>query len=393
LNNFHFHTPTEIFFGQGQIEKLGDTLIKHGATRVFIIYGSPRIKGNGLFDQVVEQLKSHSLPFTELGGIKPNPRIDSVREGIRLARDFEADFLLPVGGGSTIDAAKAMAAGFFYPGDPWDILQGKEGAAVKQALPLASVLTIAATGTEMNGNAVISNLESVEKLGLSSPLIVPRFSILDPMYTATLPADQTAAGVADIMSHIWEQYFSPTEHTEVQDRLSEALLLTCKEWGPVAVAEPENYHARSNILWASTLALNGLLSAGRSGDWATHMIEHALSAVTDLTHGAGLAILFPHWMSFVLEEKNSQRFVQLATRVWGVDPQGKSMMDVARQGIAATRDFLSSLGLPSTLREVGVQEEDLDLMAQKSLVWGPPMGDFGQLDLAGIREIFQRAYA
>jgi alcohol dehydrogenase YqhD (iron-dependent ADH family) len=392
MNNFHFYTPTEIFFGQGQIRNLGRELVKQGATKVLVLYGSDRIKKSGLFAQVEEQLGSVSLPFTSLGGIEPNPRIDSVREGIRIAREFGADFLLPVGGGSVIDAAKAMAAGFYYPGDPWDVVQGKKEAKVKEALPLAAILTIAATGTEMNGNSVISNLETVEKLGLSSDLIIPKFSILDPEYTSTLPPFQTAAGVADIMSHIWEQYFSPTEHTEIQDRLSEALLLTCIEWGPVAVKDPENYHARSNILWASTLALNGLLSAGRGGDWATHMMEHALSAVTDVTHGAGLAILFPNWMSFVLQESNVQRFIQLATRVWGIDPTGKSEMQIAQEGIEATRAFLNSLGLPATLKEIGAEEKDLDIMAQKSLVWGPPMGDFGQLDLKGIREIFQRAY-
>jgi alcohol dehydrogenase YqhD (iron-dependent ADH family) len=215
---------------------------------------------------------------------------------------------------------------------------------------------------------------------------------LDPNHTFSLPAWQTAAGVADIMSHIWEQYFSPTEHTEVQDRLSEALLLVCKEWGPVAVKEPENYDARANILWASTLALNGLLSAGRSGDWATHMIEHALSAVTDLTHGAGLAILFPNWMTQILKEANTERFVQLATRVWGVETGGKSDLQIARDGIVATREFLSSLGLPKSLKEAGAKEKDLDIMAEKSLIWGPPMGDFGQLDLEGIREILRRSW-
>jgi hypothetical protein len=296
------------------------------------------------------------------------------------------DFILAVGGGSVLDSAKAIAAGFYYQGDPWYFYIKK--ASVKNALPIGTILTLPATGSEMNGNSVISDEVTESKLAIGSLLLYPKFSILDPTYTFSLPPEQTAAGVVDIMSHIFEQYFSPESGTAVPDRLAEALLKVCIHYGPIALAEPQNYEARANILWAGSLALNGLISYGKTGDWATHTIEHELSAIYDITHGVGLALLTPFWMEYVLSEQTVKKFVVYAQNVWGIVLNDD--FAAARLAIDKTREFFKSIGMPTTLRAVGIDEQRLEEMAQKAIRFGAP-GNFKKLNSADVLQILKNA--
>lgn len=383
--NFTFENPTRIFFGKGQIKRLGEE-VKRYAQRVLLLYGGGSIKANGIYDQVVAALSEGGISYVELGGVKPNPRIDSVREGVRLCRENDLQLVLAVGGGSVIDCAKTIAAGVYYNGDPWDFFIRR--ARIAQALPVGVVLTLAATGSEMNNNAVISNDETREKKGLSSNLLFPRFAILDPAYTYTVPPLQTAAGVADIMSHVFEQYFSANSDAYLQDRMCEAVLKTCIHYGPIACAEPDNYEARANLMWASTIGLNGILSVGKLTDWATHMMEHEVSALYDVTHGVGLAILTPYWMEYVLDEATVSRFALYARNVWGLT--GGDEQELARQGIEKTRSFFKLLGLPATLSEVGVKEDSLELMAERA-VGGGTLGRLRKLSKEDVFRILKNA--
>lgn len=384
--NFDLSIPTTIHFGKGKIDKLADAVQQRG-TRILLTYGGKSIKENGLYASVTDILKKHAIPFIELSGIKPNPSITSVREGVRLCKEHDLDFILAVGGGSVIDASKAIAAGACYDGDPWDFCMRK--ALVKKALKIGTILTLAATGSEMNGGAVISNEETLEKRGMGSPILRPAFSILDPEYTCTVPPHQTAAGTADIMSHVFEQYFSPTPHTFVQDRLAEALLLTCIEYGPIAYKYPNHYEARAQLMWASTLALNGILSAGKMGDWSTHMIEHEVSAVYDITHGTGLAIITPAWMEHVLSADTLPKFTTYARNVWNIHESDDTT--AAKKAIAATRDFFTSLGIPSRLRDVGVENTRFGEMADKAMAFGD-LGNFKKLTRNNIITILENSY-
>ncbi len=387
MQNFTFHAPTVIYFGKGQIEKLGDAVAAYGK-RTLIVYGSERVRKSGLLDRAAAQLKQKGIESFELGGVQPNPRIDLVREGVRLCRELKIDFVLAVGGGSVLDSAKAVAAGSKYDGDAWDFYARKARAA--EALPVGAVLTLAATGSEMNGNSVISNPGTEEKHAIGETCLLPKFSILDPELTYTVPAYQTAAGIVDIMSHVYEQYFSPTPDTFVQDRLSEAVLKTCVEFGPVALRKPDDYNARANILWAGTLALNGLLSQGKTGDWATHGIEHVLSGIYDVTHGAGLAVLTPHWMNYVLDDTNAGRFYDHAVNVWNVAPSNDRIA-VSKEGIRRMAEFFASLGMPETLRELGVEESRLENMAAKTVTSGNK-GSLKTLGKADVLAILKAAY-
>lgn len=384
--NFDLSLPTTIHFGKGKIDKLSDAIKLHG-TRVLLTYGGKSIKENGLYASVTDILKKHAIPFIELSGIKPNPSITSVRDGVRLCKEHDLDFILAVGGGSVIDASKAIAAGACYDGDPWDFCMRK--APVKKALKLGTILTLAATGSEMNGGAVISNEETLEKRGMGSPILRPVFSILDPEYTCSVPPHQTAAGTADIMSHVFEQYFSPTPNTFVQDRLAEALLMTCIEYGPIAYNNPNDYEARAQLMWASTLALNGILSAGKMGDWSTHMIEHEVSAIYDITHGTGLAIITPAWMEHVLSADTLPKFVTYAHNVWNIRESDDT--STAKKAIAATRDFFTSLGIPSRLRDVGVENTRFGEMADKAMAFGE-LGNFKKLTRDDIIVILENSY-
>ena len=387
MRNFAFALPTNVHFGRGKIEVLPRAISEYGS-RVLLVYGGGSIKKSGLYDQIIKLFEENKIFYKELSGVQPNPRVASVRAGAALCREHKLDFVLAVGGGSIIDCAKVIAAAVDYAGDPWDFCLRK--AAIKTALPLGSVLTLAATGSEMNNGAVISNDETDEKLPVMSKALLPKFAVLDPVYTFSVPQNQTAAGTADIFSHVLEQYFGPVAEAFLTDRISEAVLKTCIHYGPVAIREPENYEARANLMWASTLGLNGLLQTGKTpGDWATHMIEHEVSAIYDITHGLGLAVITPAWMRHVLDEATVGRFAQYARNVWEIsDADDQS---AAEAGIAKTAEFFSSLGLASGLSECGVAAERLPEMAAKAVRFGP-LGALKQLDQAAVLEILNAAF-
>ena len=400
MNNFNLCVPTDIRFGKGQIECLPGELRKYGS-RVLLVYGGGSIKRSGLYDKVIQLLgkscsnnDGHSADnerraFTifELSGISPNPKISSVREGVKLCRENHVDVLLAIGGGSCIDASKAIAAGALYEGDPWDLVIDKTKA--NGALPVVDILTISATGSESNPGAVISNEETKEKLELNMPCLYPRLSICDPTYLYTLPAKQTAAGVADIIAHVFEQYFQPNDEAYITDRISEAVLKTCFHYGSIALKEPENYEARSNLMWAATLGLNHILTVGKGGAWSCHPIEHELSAFYDVTHGYGLAVITPAWMRYVLSSKTKDRFAMYAENVWEIteesleesgahtDGEVSGMnhtvhdnldkrdftMEIAKAGIEKTAEFFRSMGLPTKLSDMGIGDEHFSEMA------------------------------
>lgn len=361
MENFKFHAATEIYFGKGQIENIKNIIERYGKN-VLLTFGGGSIKKNGIYDTVFKLLKDCNI--IELGGVEPNPRIGTVRKGIELCKQNNIDVVLAVGGGSTIDCSKLIAAGYYYDGDPWDLVKDKTR--IKKALPLVTILTIAATGSEMNGTAVISNPETNEKLGTSSTVMQPKASILDPEYTFTLPAIQTAAGIADIMSHVLENYFNSNTGVYLQSKICESLLKTCIKYGPIALKEPKNYEARSNIMWASTLGLNGLCAAGKTGGWTCHPIEHELSAFYDITHGVGLAIITPRWMRYILSKYTVDKFVDYAVNVWGIDSNGDKY-DIANKGIDATEKFFTDLGIPMNLGKLGIDDSLLEKMSHATV--------------------------
>lgn len=384
MKPFTFHNPTKLIFGKGQIEQLRQEVPRYGK-KVLLVYGGGSIKRNGLYDEVMAILAGIGADVVELPGVEPNPRVSTVRKGVDLCRKEGVEFLLAVGGGSVIDCTKAIAAGVKFDGDPWEFITKK--AVVTDALPFGVILTLAATGSEMNAGSVITNWETKEKYGWGSPVTFPQFSILDPTYTITVPKEHTVYGIVDMMSHVFEQYFHHTPNTPLQDRMCEAVLNTVIEAAPKLVNDLENYELRETIMYSGTIALNGFLQMGVRGDWATHNIEHAVSAVYDIPHGGGLAILFPNWMKHVLDE-NVSRFAQLAVRVFGVDPAGKAERDVALEGIERLRAFWSSLGAPSRLMDYGIGDEQLELMADKAMAFGE-FGHFKKLNRDDVLAILR----
>ena len=357
MENFVFHASTEMFFGKDQINNLPDILNRYGKN-VLLAYGGGSIKRNGIYDKVLNLLSDFNI--FELEGIEPNPRIGTVRRGATSVKENNIDVILAVGGGSTIDCSKLVAATKYYNGDPWDLV--KDPSKITGALPIVTILTLAATGSEMNSNAVISNPETNEKLGLGSKHLLPKASILDPVYTYTLPTIQTAAGTADIMSHVIEQYFSDNKDTYLQDRFSEGILKSCIKYCPIALAEPTNYEARANLMWASSMALNGLCEMGKTHEWSCHPIEHELSAFYDITHGVGLAIITPHWMRHILTEATVDKFVDYAVNVWDL-PMKENKFELAEEGIKATADFFAKCGIPMNLGKLGIDDMLIDKMA------------------------------
>ena len=357
MDNFHFYSPTYFVFGKDGENQAGSLVKRFGGTKVLIHYGGGSVVRSGLLDRVKASLNAEGIGFTELGGVKPNPRSGLVYEGINLSRKENIDFILAVGGGSTIDSSKAIAAGAVYEGDFWDFYCGKP---ILKALPVGTVLTIAAAGSEGSGDSVITKEEGMFKRGASGEGIRPRFSILNPELTETLPPYQTACGITDIMAHLYERYLTNSKDVEVTDRLIEALLITMKNEGPKVIADPNNYEARANIMWAGTMAHTNSCGVGRSQDWNSHNIEHELSALYDCAHGAGLAVTMPAVFKYVMDH-DVARFTQVANRVWGVD--------TAEEGIEAFRSFLISIGMPSTLGELGGKEEDIPVLV-KNLCYG-----------------------
>ncbi len=382
MKNFNFAAPTKILFGKNKTDELAEEIKLYG-NKVLFAYGAGSIKKTGLYDKVINQLKKAGAEYFELSGIKPNPRLNSVIEGISICRKNSVDFILAVGGGSVIDCCKAIAAGVPYSGDPWDFTIRK--AEVVNPLPLGTILTLSATGSEMNGNAVISRDDTQEKRALSHDSLRPKFSILDPTLTYTVNKWQTSAGTVDIMSHIFEQYFTTDKGTYVQDAIAEAILKTCVKYGPVALENPEDYEARANLMWASSLALNGLTGTGKFfGDWASHTIEHELSAIYDLTHGAGLAILFPAWMEYVLDEKRAPKIAQMARSVFNVS--AKDDVEAAKAGIQALKQFFTDLGMPLKLSEVDIPADHFERMAKNACIFGP-IGMYKRLGPEQVKEI------
>ena len=366
MKNFTYSIPTVIHFGEGQIKKLGGEIAAR-AHKVLLIYGGGSVKRSGVYDAAVAQLKAGGIEWAELSGVEPNPRIATAREGVRLCREHKLDGVLALGGGSVIDCAKCVAAGALYSGDPWDFSAGK--AVPEKALPLFTVLTMAATGSEMDNIAVMSNPETNQKEAFSGPCCYPAVSILDPTYTYSLPAFQTAAGTADIMSHTFENYFSPIETSYLADSMAEAILRSCIQYGPKAIETPDDYEARANLMWNASWAINGFLDMGKPVAWSVHRMEHELSAFYDITHGVGLAILTPNWMRYVLSVKTEHRFARYGMAVWGLDAS-LSPRVLAETAIQKTRDFFSSMGLPATLAEVGIGPEHFGEMARKARTGG-----------------------
>ena len=383
MNNFRFYAPTDIRFGKGQAECLPEELGKYGK-RILMVYGGGSIKRSGLYDKLRELLKDFEI--FELPGIEPNPKITSVRKGVELCKKEQIDVILAVGGGSCIDASKNIACGAFYEGDPWDLVLDRTK--ITEALPLAVVLTICATGSEMNNGAVISNEATNEKLEMGADVLYPKLSICDPTYLYTLPPAQTAAGTADIMSHVLEQYFQPCDTAWLTDRLSEEVLKTCIRYCPAALKDPENYEARANLMWASTLGLNHLLTAGKGGAWSCHPMEHQLSAFYGITHGVGLAILTPAWMRYVLCDRTVDRFALYARQVWDVDLEDR--YQAAEEGIRRTESFFREIGLPSTLTQVGIGREHFQEMAERAVeVSGIATRSYYHLGAEDIVKIFE----
>lgn len=386
MQNFTYYNPTKLIFGRNQIEQLKKEVPNYGK-KVLLVYGGGSIKRNGLYDQVINILNDIGCDIYELPGVEPNPRISTVRKGVEICKNEGIEFLLAVGGGSVIDATKAIAAGAKYDGDPWDLVIKK--AFAQDALPFGTVLTLAATGSEMNSGSVITNWETNEKYGWGSPLVFPKFSILDPVNTFTVPKDQTIYGIVDMMSHVFEHYFHLEENTPVQDGMCEAILKTVMETAPKLLDDLESYEHRKTILYCGTMALNGMVNMGFRGDWATHNLEHAVSAVYDIPHGGGLAILFPHWMKHNLSVK-PERFKQLAIRVFGVDPAGKTDEEIGLEGIDKLREFWNSLGAPSRLADYDIDDSKLDILVDRAMKNGE-FGNFKRLNAEDCRAIYTAA--
>ena len=364
MNNFDLYLNTHVFFGREATSNIPQNINCYG-NRVLMVYGGGSIFKNGVYEEVTTILQNGGIEYIELGGIDPNPRIASVREGAKICKENNIDVVLAVGGGSTVDCAKAIAAAACYSGDAWDLVLDKSK--VTKALPIFVVLTVAATGSEMDCGAVISNPETKDKYDFDSPWMRPSCAFMDPTHTFTVPKKQTAAGTVDIMSHVLEAYFSRAQGF-MQDRIAEALLKTCIVNGNIALDNPTDYDARANLMWASSWAINGLTSCGKGQAWSVHQIEQMLSGYYDITHGVGLAILTPVWMEYVLDESSVDKFAEYAKNVWDVDDNDK--WNAAREGIRKTRECFTSWGMPTKLSELDIDDRYFRDMAQKAAVRG-----------------------
>ena len=388
MENFTFYSPTYFVFGKEEENNTGKYVKRFGGSRVLIHYGGGSVVRSGLLDRVKASLEAEGISYVELGGVKPNPRSGLVYEGIELCRKEKVDFVLAVGGGSTIDSSKAIAAGTLYDGDFWDYYQGKM---VEEALPIGTVLTIAAAGSEGSPDSVITKEEGMLKRGGHGEALRPSFSILNPALTQTLPAYQTACGVTDIMAHLFERYFTNTKDVEVTDRVIEGLLSTMIHEAPKVMADPDDYQARANIMWAGMMAHNDCCGVGRVQDWASHDMEHELSAVYDCAHGAGLAVVFPAWMTYTMHH-DVMRFAQLASRVWGCPMDFADPEATAKAGIEALRQFLRSIGMPGNFAELGAKEEDIEKMAHTACYGNGRdghIGGFVSLEEEDVKAIYR----
>ncbi len=384
VNNFTFDVPTVIHFGHGQISHLAE--LADSGKSVMLIYGGGSIKKNGIYAAAVKILGDAGLEIYELPGVTPNPRIDIVRKGVSVCKTQGIDIVLAIGGGSSIDCAKLVAAGACYNGDPWDLMV--DSSRIKAALPVYVVLTLAATGSEMDNSTVVSNPETNQKLDIANNLLKPRMAVLDPEYTYSVSAYQTAAGAVDIMSHVFESYFTNTPGADIQGRMCLAILDTVVKNVPIAIAKPDNYDARANLMWCSSLALNGLLTLGAKVKWCVHPIEHELSAYYDITHGVGLAILTPVWMEYILSENTAPKLAEYGRAVWNIS-EGCSDMEAAKLSIKRTRDFFDSLKMPGTLSELGIDDSHFEDMADSA--YGFCNGCYVPLTRDDIVQIYRNA--
>jgi alcohol dehydrogenase YqhD (iron-dependent ADH family) len=388
MNNFKFWSPTEFVFGKNTVGKTAQLIKKYGGTKVLIHYGGQSAVKSGLLAEVENSLQNEFIDYVKLGGVQPNPVDTLVYEGIELCRNEKVNFILAIGGGSVIDSAKAIAVGVPYAGDFWNFFE--HTVTINRALPVATVLTIPAAGSEGSDSMVITQTKNGLKRGSGSPLVRPVFSIMDPVLTYTLPANQTAYGIADMMAHVMERYFTQTPGVEITDRMCEAVLLAVIKEAPVVLKEPQNYDARANIMWAGTVAHNGICGVGREEDWATHGLEHELSALYGVAHGAGLAVMFPAWMKYVYTS-GIDRFVQFAVRVWGIENTGDKK-EVALKGIEALKDFFASIGLPVNFEQLGAKTSDIDkLIDTLKINSGGSLGSFRKLDMGDARAIYEIA--
>jgi alcohol dehydrogenase YqhD (iron-dependent ADH family) len=387
MENFNFYSPTEFVFGMGRESECGEYVKKHGGHKVLLHYGGGSAVRSGLLDRVKESFEKSGVGYCELGGVQPNPRDTLVYKGIELCRCEGADMIVAVGGGSVIDSAKAIAAGVPYEGDFWDFYSGK---APEKALPVGVVLTIAAAGSEGSPDSVITKEEGMLKRGTGADILRPKFSILDPELTQTLPPYQTACGATDIMAHVFERYFTNTKDVEITDRLCEAVLLTMVKETPRVISDPDDYQARANIMWAGMVAHNNIVGVGRQQDWNSHGLEHELSGLYDCAHGAGLAVIMPAWMEFVYKH-DIMRFCQMATRVFSCDMDYACPENTAYEGIRCFRNFLHSIGMPINFQELGAREEDIPVLVEKLGIGSGKRAGFVELSSEDAAEIYRIA--
>lgn len=385
MKAFMMENPTKVYFGEGVIKHLGIEAASYG-NKVLLVYGQGSIKRNGIYEDVLAQLELMDLSYVELGGVSPNPELDTVKEGAKICKEHKVDLVLAVGGGSVIDCAKTIAVAACYDYDPWRLVTYQERPI--KSLPIGVVLTVSATGSEMNSGAVISNQQTCEKLGWGSDLMYPKFSILDPTYTYSLTRHQTACGIVDILSHLFEFYFSIEEDGYISDRMSEAVMSTVIKYGKTAIMIPDDYDARGNLMWASSLALNGYVNRAKTFDGFNHAVEHAISAKYNVTHADGLAVLIPGWMTYVLDETTEKKIGNFARAVWGVNEEddGKA----ARKGIERTKRFFEFLDMPTTLGHLNVDEENLEAILDHSFRSGrETIGNFKALRRLDVSKILE----
>lgn len=389
MNNFTFYSPTEFVFGRETESRTAELVKKYGGSKVLIVYGGGSVIRSGLLARVESVLSDAGIAYVELGGIQPNPTDPKVYEGIELGRRERIDFILPVGGGSVIDTAKAIAVGIPYEGDFWDFFIGK--AVPEKAVRIGVVLTIPAAGSEGSGNSVITKLDGLKKLSLRTPEVLrPAFAVMNPELTYTLPAWQTACGITDMMAHIMERYFTNTEDTEVTDRICEGTLKAIIYEAMRVTIEPCNYGARANLMWAGMIAHNGTCGVGCEEDWSSHFLEHEVSAVYNVSHGAGLAVIFPAWLTYMAEH-HAGKVAQYAAHVWDV-PKSTDCKAMALEGIRRFKSFLHSIGMPVTFRELGIEHPDIDLLVKKFHEnKGERVGNYFPLDSKASREIYEIA--
>ena len=388
MNNFTFYAPTMFAFGQGEASRVGALVRQFGGSKVLLVAGGGSVKKNGAYDAVAASLKEAGFPWCELWGVQANPRSGKVYEGIDLARTEGADFLLAIGGGSVIDTAKAIAIGVPYDGDFWDFFSGK---VPEQALPVGTVLTIAASGSEGSPDSIITNEKTLEKNGAEADCLRPCFSVLDPALTESLPAYQTACGITDIMAHTFERYFTNTPDVEVTDRMLEGVLLAMLHEGRRVMEDPHNYEARANIMWAGMVCHNDIMGVGRQQDWNSHHLEHVLSAKYDCAHGAGLAVIMPAWMHYCAEHGGEKRLAQMAVRVFGCQMDFDDPKRTALEGIEAFRAFLRSIGMPLTFAEIGADPADIPELVEMNHIGDGKTGGYIGLDKQAHFDIYNLA--